>query len=160
MNNKARLYKIGSKIYKDNNYKEILWLCGFVKTSLSNALFVIGITLIFNGLSNHPHFKGNPSNSIIFGFVSFILGLIVIYLIDKKRETLKKIEYGRNDENIDLKIYYSQLEHESEIEDLIKHTAEERVESAMKRELRKIRLNNDKYKESEVLSQWEKDVLE
>ncbi len=153
-------FQKGSKIYNENNYGQILWLCGFVKTSLSNALFVIGVTLFFNGLTNAPAFRGWEWSAMLFGIASFILGLVVIYMIDKRRETLKKEEYGRRDEDIDKKIIDSQLQQDLDLHGIVQEAAKEMVKKAMKEEIAELREVNCADKNEKELSNFQKDVLE
>lgn len=82
-------------------YKRTIWTFGFVKTSLSGALFSTGVVLIFNGITNHPWFKGFNEIAIVCGLVALACAIIVIASIDKWKEHQKKNELETIDKHID-----------------------------------------------------------
>ncbi|MBQ8017510.1 MAG: hypothetical protein IJ258_05320 [Methanobrevibacter sp.] len=82
-------------------YKRTLWIFGFVKTSLSGALFSTGVVLIFNGITNHPWFQGFNEIAIVSGLIALTCAIIVIASIDKWREHQKKNELETIDNHID-----------------------------------------------------------
>lgn len=82
-------------------YKKIIWLHGFVKTTLSGALISTGVVLIFNGITEHPLFKDFNEIAIVVGFLSVIGAIVVIATIDKIKEKNKKEELEAIDKQID-----------------------------------------------------------
>lgn len=151
---KDKHIKIGSKIYEELNYKKILWTCGFIKTSISSALFVIGFTLIFNGLTNHPLFSSWNESAIVFGTIAILSAFTVIYIIDKKRETLKKEELGREYETIIKKIKQTNTKSNQEIEILIEDIAEKLIQEAIYKHL--MELNTPQNEDSN----WQEDIYD
>lgn len=145
---KEKRLEIGNQIYQDHNYGRILWTCGFVKTATSSALFVTGFTLIFNGLTNHPMFRGWDNAAIVFGITAVILGLFVIYVIDKKRERMKKEEYGKNEEDIERKIF----EHNQDVLELSHEVANEVVRHELEKQLEALRFEDCDYGSNSFLT--------
>lgn len=82
-------------------YRRTVWLTGFVKTTLSGALISTGVVLIFNGITNHPMFKGFNEIAIVVGFIALICAILVIISIDKIFEKRKKEELDEIDKQID-----------------------------------------------------------
>ncbi len=99
---KQKEYKI-KPITKDNvdqiydaiGYEKILWLGGFVKTTLSASFIGTGTTLFLSGLCNHPVILKNPVLDIFVGLFGIGVGIIVVILIDldKKKYKKREIEY-------------------------------------------------------------------
>ena len=83
------------KIYDAIGYETILWLGGFVKTTLSAAFIGTGTTLFLSGVCNYPFFLENPYLNSIVGLGGIIVGVIIVMLIDldRKRYKKKEIEY-------------------------------------------------------------------
>lgn len=148
--------KIGEEIYKKHNYGKILWTCGLIKTATSSALFTIGVTLIFYGLTNHPMFRGWDEVGIFFGVIAICLGFLVIYVIDKRRETMKKEEYGKTEEEIERKLYEAKIAQDEEIKLLAQQVADERVHQALRDELKRVRYEDCNGTEKE----FKKDMTE
>lgn len=159
---KKRL-QIGTEIYDKVNYKKILWTCGFIKTSTSSALFVIGFTLIFNGLTDHPLFISWNESAIFFGILAVIIALLVIYIIDKKRELMKKEEFGREQENIERRIYESKNQNKEELNELIHCLIDQRISETVYEQLEYMNrlqeegIDGNSY-DGYDLTEWEKDV--
>ncbi len=153
---KEKHLKIGTEIYNAVEYGKILWTCGFIKTSISSALFVIGFTLIFNGLTNHPLFSSWSESAIFFGIIAVLSALIVIYLIDKKREIMKKEEFGREYEIIEDRIKQSRIKQNEELETLINQIAEERIQEAIYKHL----LEMNTIPDEADLTDWRKDLYD
>lgn len=82
-------------------YRKTIWTFGFVKTTLSSALISTGVVLIFNGLTNHPLFKGFDEIAIVLGFIAVISAIVIIVSIDKFKERTKKDELDAIDKQID-----------------------------------------------------------
>lgn len=80
------------KLYDEMNYEKILWLGGFVKTTLSSALIGGGVTLFLAGINEYPIITQNPTYQLNVGLVAIISGIIIVYLIDVKRREYKKEE--------------------------------------------------------------------
>lgn len=83
----------GEIYYKKLKYARVLWLGGFVKTTLSSALIGAGTVLFINGLSNTPTmlFADHEFQELI-GLTSIVAGIIIVFIIDKYREKYKKKE--------------------------------------------------------------------
>lgn len=83
------------KIYDSIQYERILWIGGFVKTTLSASFIGTGTTLLLSGLCNYPFFLENPFLNSIIGLGGIIVGIIIVILIDldRKRYKKKEIEY-------------------------------------------------------------------
>ena len=73
-------------------YRRTVWVTGFVKTTLSGTLISTGVLFIFNGITNHPLFQGWNEISIVMGILALISAIIIIYIIDKWKETKKREE--------------------------------------------------------------------
>nr|WP_295605820.1 hypothetical protein [uncultured Methanobrevibacter sp.] len=80
------------EFYDEIEYESILWLGGFVKTTLSAALIGSGASVLLSGLCNHPFLLQNPFYNSIVGLMSLIIGVIIVYLIDVERRNYKKKE--------------------------------------------------------------------
>lgn len=87
--------EVVNKIYDAIGYETILWLGGFVKTTLSASFIGTGTTLLLSGLCNYPFFLENPFLNSIVGLGGIIVGIIIVILIDldRKRYKKKEIEY-------------------------------------------------------------------
>ena len=82
-------------------YRRTVWTYGFVKTTLSGALISTGVVLIFNGITEHPLFRGFNEIAIVAGFIAVICAIVVIASIDKFKEIQKKEELDAIDKQID-----------------------------------------------------------
>ena len=82
-------------------YRKTVWVSGFIKTTLSGALISTGVVLIFNGITNHPLFKGFNEIAIVVGFIALFCAIAVIISIDKWVEKTKKEELEEIDKQID-----------------------------------------------------------
>lgn len=82
-------------------YRRTIWTFGFIKTTLSSALISTGVVLIFNGITNHPLFRGFNEIAIITGLIAVILAIIIIVSIDRFKEKTKKEELEAIDKQID-----------------------------------------------------------
>ena len=82
-------------------YRRTIWTFGFIKTTLSSALISTGVVLIFNGITNHPLFRGFNEIAIITGLLAVILAIIIIVSIDRFKEKTKKEELEAIDKQID-----------------------------------------------------------
>lgn len=80
------------KLYKQMKYEKILWLGGFVKTTLSSALIGGGVTLFLAGITEHPIIIQNPWYQSNIGLAAIIVGILIVYLIDIQRRHYKKKE--------------------------------------------------------------------
>lgn len=74
---------------------------GFLKTTLSSALISTGVVLIFNGITDHPLFKGFTEIAIVVGFIAVFCAIAIIVSIDKFKEKQKKEELEAIDRQID-----------------------------------------------------------
>lgn len=83
------------KIYDAIQYERILWLGGFVKTTLSASFIGTGTTLFLSGICNHPVILQNPVLDIFVGLFGILIGVVIVILIDIDRKKYKKreIEY-------------------------------------------------------------------
>lgn len=80
------------EFYDEIKYENILWLGGFIKTTVSAALIGSGASVLLSGVCNHPFLLQNPFYNSIVGLISFILGVIIVYIIDKEKRDYKKKE--------------------------------------------------------------------
>ena len=82
-------------IYDKIEYERILWIGGFVKTTLSASFIGTGTTLLLSGLCNYPFFLENPFLNSIIGLAGIVVGVLIVILIDldRKRYKKKEIEY-------------------------------------------------------------------
>ena len=83
------------EFYDEIEYESILWLGGFVKTTLSAALIGSGASVLLSGLCNYPFFLENPFLNSVIGLAGIIVGVLIVILIDldRKRYKKKEIEY-------------------------------------------------------------------
>lgn len=83
------------EIYDAIQYERILWLGGFVKTTLSASFIGTGTTLFLSGICNHPVILQNPVLDMFVGLFGILMGVIIVILIDLDRKKYKKkeIEY-------------------------------------------------------------------
>lgn len=83
------------QIYDAIDYERILWIGGFVKTTLSASFIGTGTTLLLSGICNYPFFLENPFLNSIIGLAGIIVGIVIVILIDldRKRYKKKEIEY-------------------------------------------------------------------
>jgi len=95
------LMQMTEKLINKIPYRRAIWTFGFVKTSLSGALFSTGVVLIFNGITNHPWFQGFNEIAIVIGLIALACAIIVIASIDKWKEHQKKQELETIDKHID-----------------------------------------------------------
>lgn len=80
------------KIYDAIGYETILWIGGFLKTTLSASFIGTGTTLLLSGLCNYPFFLENPFLNSIVGLCGIVVGVIIVILIDLDRKRYKKRE--------------------------------------------------------------------
>lgn len=80
------------EIYKRLKYNQILWVGGFVKTTLSSALIGGGVTFFLTGINNHILLGGSPIYQANIGIVAIILGVFIVYVIDLEKKYYKKTE--------------------------------------------------------------------
>ena len=73
-------------------YRKIVWIYGFVKTTLSGAFISTGVVLLFNGITNHPLFRGWNEIAIVVGILAILIAIGIIYTIDKWKEVKKREE--------------------------------------------------------------------
>lgn len=87
--------QVVDQIYDKIEYEKILWLGGFVKTTLSASFIGTGTTLLLSGLCNYPFFLENPFLNSVIGLGGIIIGVMIVILIDldRKRYKKKEIEY-------------------------------------------------------------------
>lgn len=90
-----------AKLIETVPYRKTVWRCGFIKTTLSGALISTGVVLIFNGITNHPLFRGFNEVAIVTGFLALLCAILVIISIDKYKEKAKKQELEEIDRQID-----------------------------------------------------------
>lgn len=76
-------------------------MTGFLKTALSSSLISTGVVLIFNGITEHPLFRGFNEIAIISGFIALIIAILVIVIIDNWKDQKKKEELETINEHID-----------------------------------------------------------
>lgn len=89
---KIKFSKEVEEFYDEIKYENILWLGGFIKTTVSAALIGSGASVLLSGVCNHPFLLQNPFYNSIVGLISFILGVIIVYIIDKEKRDYKKKE--------------------------------------------------------------------
>jgi hypothetical protein len=82
-------------------YKKTIWVFGFVKTTISGSLISTGVVLIFNGITNHPLFRGWNEVAIFSGALAIASAIIVIASIDKWKEKKKKEELATIDKKFE-----------------------------------------------------------
>lgn len=87
--------EVVDKIYDAIQYDRILWIGGFVKTTLSASFIGTGTTLLLSGLCNYPFFLENPFLNSVIGLAGIVVGVLIVILIDldRKRYKKKEIEY-------------------------------------------------------------------
>ena len=87
--------EVVDEIYDAIQYERILWIGGFVKTTLSASFIGTGTTLFLSGICNHPVILQNPVLDIFVGLFGILIGVIIVILIDMDRKKYKKreIEY-------------------------------------------------------------------
>jgi hypothetical protein len=73
-------------------YQRTVWIYGFVKTTLSGAFISTGVVLLFNGITNHPLFRGWNEIAIVVGILAILIAIGIIYTIDKWKEVKKREE--------------------------------------------------------------------
>ena len=73
-------------------YQRTVWIYGFVKTTLSGAFISTGVVLLFNGITNHPMFRGWNEIAIVVGILAILIAIGIIYTIDKWKEVKKREE--------------------------------------------------------------------
>lgn len=112
-------------IYDAIEYERILWLGGFVKTTLSASFIGTGTTLLLSGLCNYPFFLENPFLNSIIGLTGIIVGVLIVILIDldRKRYKKKEIEYYATElQKLSVDIASQMIKHD--IEELHKEITE------------------------------------
>ena len=63
-----------------------------MKTTLSGAFISTGVVLLFNGITNHPLFRGWNEIAIVVGILAILIAIGIIYTIDKWKEVKKREE--------------------------------------------------------------------
>ena len=124
INEKKKQYKIKpitkdivDEIYNAIDYETILWLGGFVKTTLSASFIGTGTTLLLSGLCNYPFFLENPFLNSIIGLGGIIVGIVIVILIDLDRKKYKKreIEFYANElQKLSVDIASQMIKHDIE----------------------------------------------
>ena len=89
------------KLTEQINYKSTIWTFGFLKTTISSALISTGVVLLFNGITQHPLFKGFNEIAIVVGLLAIMIAVCVIISIDRFKEKRKKQELEIIDKQID-----------------------------------------------------------
>lgn len=82
-------------------YRRTVWVTGFLKTTLSSSLIATGVVLLFNGITEHPLFKGFNETAIIIGAFMIILAIIIVVVIDHWKDQKKKEELDLINQHID-----------------------------------------------------------
>ncbi len=82
-------------------YRRVVWVTGFLKTTLSSSLIATGVVLLFNGITNHPLFGASNEISIIVGVLMILLAICIVTLIDMYKDQKKKEELETIGEYID-----------------------------------------------------------
>lgn len=109
--------EVVNKIYDAIGYETILWLGGFVKTTLSASFIGTGTTLLLSGLCNYPFFLENPFLNSIVGLGGIIVGIIIVILIDLDRKRYKKREiefYATELQKLSVDIASQMIKHDIE----------------------------------------------
>lgn len=84
-------------LLEDIPYKKTIWIFGFVKTTISGSLISTGVVLIFNGITQHPMFRGWNEVAIVVGALAILSAIIVIASIDRWKEKKKREELATID---------------------------------------------------------------
>lgn len=106
-----------NKIYDGIRYETILWLGGFVKTTLSASFIGTGTTLLLSGLCNYPFFLENPFLNSLVGFGGIVIGVVIVILIDLDRKRYKKKEiefYATELQKLSVDIASQMIKHDIE----------------------------------------------
>ena len=104
-------------IYDAIGYETILWLGGFVKTTLSAAFIGTGTTLFLSGICNYPFFLENPFLNSVIGLGGIIVGVLIVILIDLDRKRYKKKEiefYATELQKLSVDIASQMIKHDIE----------------------------------------------
>lgn len=120
------------EIYDAIGYETILWLGGFVKTTLSASFIGTGTTLLLSGLCNYPFFLENPFLNSIIGLAGIIVGVLIVILIDLDRKRYKKREieyYATELQKLSVDIASQMIKHDiEELHDEIQNMKKEKIE--------------------------------
>ena len=82
-------------------YRRTVWVTGFLKTTIATSLISTGVVLLFNGITEHPLFKGFSETAIIVGLLMISLAIIVVVIIDLWKDKKKKEELETINNHID-----------------------------------------------------------
>lgn len=120
------------EIYDAIGYETILWIGGFVKTTLSASFIGTGTTLLLSGLCNYPFFLENPFLNSIIGLAGIIVGVLIVILIDLDRKRYKKREieyYATELQKLSVDIASQMIKHDiEELHDEIQNMKKEKIE--------------------------------
>ena len=120
------------QIYDAIGYERILWIGGFVKTTLSASLIGCGTTLFLSGICNHPFILSNPFLDTIVGLGGITVGVVIVILIDLDRKRYKKKEievYATELQKLSVDIASQMIKHDiEELHDEISKLQEKGVE--------------------------------
>lgn len=115
-----QLIEKGKDLYNKIEYNKVLYLGGFIKTTLSSAFIGSGTVILLDGLT---HTKSsiikNNELSVMIGAISILTGIIIVYTIDLYRKRYKEREMGI-------------------IQEEIQHKAEEIASKAVQEELEEL----------------------
>lgn len=109
--------EVVDEIYDAIQYERILWLGGFVKTTLSASFIGTGTTLFLSGICNHPVILQNPILDIFVGLFGILIGVIIVILIDMDRKRYKKREieyYATELQKLSIDIASQMIKHDIE----------------------------------------------
>lgn len=125
-------HEMVEEIYDAIGYETILWLGGFVKTTLSASFIGTGTTLLLSGLCNYPFFLENPFLNSIIGLAGIIVGVLIVILIDLDRKRYKKREieyYATELQKLSVDIASQMIKHDiEELHDEIQNMKKEKIE--------------------------------
>lgn len=120
------------EIYDAIGYETILWIGGFVKTTLSASFIGTGTTLLLSGLCNYPFFLENPFLNSIIGLAGIIVGIVIVIIIDLDRKRYKKREieyYATELQKLSVDIASQMIKHDiEELHDEIQNMKKEKIE--------------------------------
>ena len=120
------------EIYDAIGYETILWIGGFVKTTLSASFIGTGTTLLLSGLCNYPFFLENPFLNSVIGLAGIIVGIVIVIIIDLDRKRYKKREieyYATELQKLSVDIASQMIKHDiEELHDEIQNMKKEKIE--------------------------------
>ena len=73
-------------LLKDLPIKRDLWLKNFVKSALSTSLIALAFNFMFTGFYAHDEME------ILLGVVAFLIGLLIIFVIDTYHQKVRHLE--------------------------------------------------------------------